>query len=201
MLASCSPICNTRVHLGIFLKKLKSGPRAESRDGSPGCGTPVLLPGVRACQVFCQVSPSPQLPCTGPALGFRTWYEARHLLSMGEEREDADTPTGLMTRVSPPSLPPAPAFSAGDFGQFPIPGTVRVSGFPEGVRDQGWPQESQVGMWKSRGKDERAVEGAPGLRPPSRRPLRRQVLAERRCDQPACVQPARPLLASPGTTT
>ena len=48
----------------------------------------------------CQVSPSPRLPCTGPALGFETWYEAGHLLRTGEEREDADTPTGLMTQVS-----------------------------------------------------------------------------------------------------
>ena len=111
---------------------------------------------------------------------------------MGGEREDAD---------SPPSLPPAPTFSAGDFGQFPIPETVRVSGFPGGVRDQGWPQESQAGMWKSQGKEERAVEGAPGLRPPSRRPVRRQALAERRCDQPAYMQLPLPLLASPGVTT
>ena len=142
------------------------------------------------------MSPSPRLPCTGPALGFETWYEAGHLLRTGEEREDADTPTGLMTQVSLCSFSPVSVFSAGDFGQFPIPETVRVSGFPEGVGDQGWPQESQVGMWKFRGKEERAVEGAPGLRS-----VRRQALAERRCDQPVCVQPARPLLASPEATT
>lgn len=31
-------------------------------------------------------------------------------------------------------LPSSLSFSVGDFGQFPIPETMRVSGFPEGVK-------------------------------------------------------------------
>lgn len=75
-----------------------------------------------------------------------------------------------------------------------------VSGFSEGVTDQGWPQDSHVGMWKFRGKEERAVEGAPGLR--AQPPV---VLAESpRGARPMLstgVHPARPLLASPRATT
>ena len=137
MLAWCSPILNTAVHLGIFLKKLKSGPRAESRDSPPGCGIPVLLPGVRACQVFCQVSPSPQLPCIGPALGFRTWYEARHILRMGREREDAETPTGLMTQVESSLLASSPDFLCWGLWTVPHPGDNEGEWLPRGCERPG----------------------------------------------------------------
>ena len=86
MLAWFSPTPEAPLHVHIFLKKLKSRSRAESRNWGPVCRMPPLLPGVPGHLL--SSAPQPPALLHRPSLGFQNlvWSQAPSQDEWGERR-------------------------------------------------------------------------------------------------------------------